>query len=127
MSWLTAPAADRFDKLNISKGPAGSFFCGRLDNMGLVMEEVKKQSIFTKEQGAVAGAVFTALVSVGIYLAGMAVDLDSRLDRLEEGVKILISADGKIVPSRETLESLYRTSALEQRIKRLEDREHAHR
>jgi hypothetical protein len=91
------------------------------------MEDDKKQPLITKEQGALVAATFTAIVSAGLYLTGVAVDLDGRLDRLEEDAKVLISPSGSIVPSRESLESLYRTRALEQRVERLEAHEHQHR
>ena len=91
------------------------------------MEEQRKQPLITKEQGATAATILTAFISAGVYLTGVAVDLDARLDRLEEDAKVLLSSDGGIVPSRESLESLYRTRALEQRVQRLEGREHQHR
>ena len=84
------------------------------------MENDGKQPLITKEQGAIVAATVTAILGAGMYLTGVAVDLDERLDRLEEDAKVLIGPGGSILPARESLEALYGVKALEVRLQRLE-------
>ena len=63
------------------------------------------------------------------YMIGVGVQLDGRIDRLEEDARLLLTPDGKIIPAPESIEAHYRAQALERelqvlrnRLERLEDR-----
>ena len=91
------------------------------------MEDQNKQPLITREQGTIVAATVTAILGAGVYLAGVAVNLDDRLDTLEEDAKVLIGPGGTIQPARESVEALYGLKALEARLERLEaDVRHHH-
>lgn len=86
----------------------------------------RNQPLITKEQGAIVASTLTAVLGFGAYLVTAAVDLDDRLDRLEEDAKVLIGPGGNIAPARESLEALYGVKALEARLGRLEEEVRRH-
>ena len=55
-----------------------------------------------------------------MFAAG--VQLDGRIDRLEQATRILLSPDGKIVPAPESVEAKYHAVALEREITALRER-----
>jgi hypothetical protein len=85
--------------------------------------------LIAREHAAIAAAVATAVGGLLAYTIGVGVQLDGRIDRLEEDARLLLTPDGKIIPAPESIEAHYRTQALERelqvlrnRLERLEDR-----
>jgi hypothetical protein len=50
------------------------------------------------------------------------VQLDGRIDRLEQATRILLGPDGQIIPAPESVEAKYHAQALEREITALRER-----
>jgi hypothetical protein len=50
------------------------------------------------------------------------VQLDGRIDHLEQATRILLAPDGKIVPAPESVEAKYHAESLEREVARLRHR-----
>ena len=50
------------------------------------------------------------------------VQLDGRIDKLEQATRILLGPDGQIVPAPESVEAKYHAQALEREVARLHHR-----
>lgn len=77
-----------------------------------------------------ANLVIGGLMALGgllAYLIGVGVRLDDRLDRLEEDAKLLVGADGRIIPARESIEASLRVKELEREIDVLRQTLNGHR
>ena len=59
------------------------------------------------------------MISVGVQL-------DGRIDRLEEDARLLLTPDGKIIPAPESVEAKYRSEALEREVQILRHRLEQH-
>ena len=56
------------------------------------------------------------------YLIGLGVQLDGRIDRLEEDARLLLTPDGKIIPAPESIEAKFHAQALEREVTTLRER-----
>lgn len=98
------------------------------------MQRRNKQELDSRDRPLIgmdkAGIFATVATLMGAALAysiGVGVELDGRIDHLEEDAKVLLTGDGRVAPSREGLESYYGLKALESRLERLErEVEHYH-
>jgi hypothetical protein len=86
---------------------------------GKIMAE-KDEALIRREHAAWVATGLTLAGGLLAYLISVGVQLDDRIDRLEEDSKVLIGDDGKIAPARESLEAYYGVKALEARIAHLE-------
>ena len=59
-------------------------------------------------------------------MISVAVQLDGRIDRLEEDARLLLTPDGKIIPAPESIEAKYRAEALEREVQVLRNRLERH-
>jgi hypothetical protein len=55
-------------------------------------------------------------------MIGVGVQLDGRIDRLEEDARLLLTPDGKIIPAPESVEAKYHAQALEREVTALRER-----
>lgn len=84
------------------------------------------EPLIAQEHAAVAAAIATALGGLLAYMISVGVQLDGRLDRLEEDARVLLTPDGKIVPAPESIEAKYRVEAAEREIQVLRSRLERH-
>ena len=84
------------------------------------MTQSPRDPLFPKDKGPIIAAVITALGSLLVFVIGVIIHQDERLDKLEQEAMVLIGGDGKIRPSAEALETKYHLEALQDRIERLE-------
>lgn len=84
----------------------------------------KDATLIKREHAAWVATGLTLAGGLLAYLISVGVQLDDRIDRLEEDAKVLIGDDGKIAPARESLEAYYGVKALEARIAHLESLVH---
>lgn len=86
--------------------------------------ERRDEALIKRDHAAMVATVLTLAGGLLAYMISVGVQLDARLDALEEDAKVLIGEGGKITPSRETLEAYYGVKALEARIAHLESLVH---
>ena len=86
----------------------------------------RRDPLIAQEHAAIAAAIATAVGGLLAYLIGLGVQLDGRLDRLEEDARLLLTPDGKIIPAPESMEAKYRAEALEREIQVLRSRLERH-
>lgn len=84
----------------------------------------RDEALIKKEHAAWVATGLTLAGGFIAYMISIGVQLDARLDALEEDAKVLIGSDGKIAPARESLEAYYGVKALEARIAHLESLVH---
>ena len=80
------------------------------------------EPLVSKEQAATVAAVLTALGGLLAWMVAAGVQLDGRIDHLEQATRILLAPDGKIVPAPESVEAKYHAEALEREVARLRHR-----
>ena len=86
----------------------------------------RRDPLIAQEHAAIAAAVATAVGGLLAYIIGVGMQLDGRIDRLEEDARLLLTPDGKIIPAPESIEAKYRTEALEREIQVLRNRLERH-
>ena len=81
-----------------------------------------REPLIAKEHAATAAALLTAVGGLLAWMVAAGVQLDGRIDRLEQATRILLSPDGKIVPAPESVEAKFHAQALEREITALRER-----
>jgi hypothetical protein len=81
-----------------------------------------REPLVAKDHAAAAAAILTALGGLLAWMFAAGVQLDGRIDRLEQATRILLSPDGKIVPAPESVEAKFHAQALEREITALRER-----
>jgi hypothetical protein len=81
-----------------------------------------REPLLAKEHAATAAALLTAVGGLLAWMISAGVQLDGRIDRLEQATRILLSPDGKIVPAPESVEAKYHAQALEREVTALRER-----
>jgi len=82
----------------------------------------RRDPLIAKDHAAIAAAVATAVGGLLAYLISVGVQLDGRIDHLEQAARILLAPDGKIIPAPESVEAKYHAEALEREVARLRHR-----
>jgi hypothetical protein len=75
-----------------------------------------------KDHAAAAAAILTAVGGLLAWMVAAGVQLDGRIDHLEQASRILLGPDGKIIPAPESVEAKYHAQALEREVTALRDR-----
>jgi len=81
-----------------------------------------RESLIAKEHAAGAAALLTAVSGLLAWMISAGVQLDGRIDKLEQATRILLGPDGKIIPAPESVEAKFHAQALEREITTLRDR-----
>ena len=81
-----------------------------------------REPLIAKEHAATAAALLTAVGGLLAWMIAAGVQLDGRIDRLEQATRILLGPDGKIVPAPESVEAKFHAQALEREITALRER-----
>jgi len=81
-----------------------------------------RESLIAKEHAAGAAALLTAVGGLLAWMISAGVQLDGRIDKLEQATRILLGPDGKIIPAPESVEAKFHAQALEREITTLRDR-----
>ena len=76
--------------------------------------------LIPKDKGPIIAAVITAVGSLLVFVVGVMIHQDERLDRLEQEARVLLDGNGSIKPSKEALQNYYHLEALAERVERLE-------
>lgn len=80
----------------------------------------REDPLIKRDHAAIVATALTMAGALLAYMINVAIQLDARLDRLEEDAKVLIGEDGRIAPAREALEAHYGVKALEARLALME-------
>jgi len=75
-----------------------------------------------KDHAAAAAAILTAVGGLLAWMITAGVQLDGRIDRLEQATRILLGPDGQIIPAPESVEAKYHAQALEREVSALRER-----
>lgn len=86
------------------------------------MTQTPKDPLIAKDHAAAAAAILTALGGLLAWMFAAGVQLDGRIDRLEQATRILLSPDGTIVPAPESVEARLHAQALEREVTALRER-----
>jgi len=86
------------------------------------MTDSPREPLIAKEHAATAAALLTAVGGLLAWMVGAGVQLDGRIDKLEQAARILLGPDGKIIPAPESVEAKFHAQALEREITALRDR-----
>ena len=78
--------------------------------------------LIPKDKGPIIAAIITALGSMLVFVIGVMIHQDERLDRLEQIGHVLLDEQGLVRPSKEATESFFRTEHLRERVERLEEK-----
>ena len=78
--------------------------------------------LIPKDKGPIIAAIITALGSMLVFVIGVMIHQDERLDRLEQIGHVLLDEQGLVRPSKEAAESFFRTEHLRERVERLEEK-----
>jgi len=81
-----------------------------------------REPLIAKEHAATAAALLTAVGGLLAWMISAGVQLDGRIDKLEQATRILLGPDGKIIPAPESVEAKFHAQALEREITTLRDR-----
>ena len=81
-----------------------------------------REPLIAKDHAAAAAAVLTAIGGLLAWMITAGVQLDGRIDRLEQAARILLGPDGKIIPAPESVEAKYHAVALEREVTALRER-----
>ena len=84
------------------------------------MTQSPRDPLFPKDKGPIIAAVITAVGSLLVFVVGVMIHHDELLDRLEQIGHVLLDEQGLVRPSKEALESFFRTEHLRERVERLE-------
>jgi hypothetical protein len=80
------------------------------------------EPLIHKEHAPLAAALLTALGGILTWMITAGLQLDGRLDRLEQAARVLISPDGAIVPAPESVQAKFHAEALEREVVALRQR-----
>jgi len=78
--------------------------------------------LFPKDKGPIIAALLTAVGGLLTWMITAGVELDGRIDRLEQATRILLGPDGQIIPAPESVEARFHAAALEREITALRER-----
>ena len=81
-----------------------------------------REPLIAKEHAATAAALLTAVGGLLAWMISAGVQLDGRIDKLEQATRILLGPDGKIIPAPESVEAKFHAQALEREITTLRER-----
>ena len=81
-----------------------------------------REPLIAKEHAAGAAALLTAVGGLLAWMISAGVQLDGRIDKLEQATRILLGPDGKIIPAPESVEAKFHAQALEREITTLRER-----
>jgi len=81
-----------------------------------------REPLIAKEHAATAAALLTAIGGLLAWMISAGVQLDGRIDKLEQATRILLGPDGKIIPAPESVEAKFHAQALEREITTLRER-----
>jgi hypothetical protein len=81
-----------------------------------------KDPLIAKDHAAAVAAILTAVGGLLTWMVTAGVQLDGRIDRLEQATRILLGPDGKIIPAPESVEAKYHAEALEREVTALRER-----
>jgi len=81
-----------------------------------------RDPLIAREHAAAVAAVLTAVGGLLAWMISAGVQLDGRIDRLEQATRILLGPDGKIIPAPESVEAKFHAEFLEMEVKILRDR-----
>jgi hypothetical protein len=82
----------------------------------------RRDPLIAQEHAATAAALLTAVGGLLAWMISAGVQLDGRIDKLEQATRILLGPDGQIVPAPESVEAKYHAQALEREVARLHHR-----
>jgi hypothetical protein len=81
-----------------------------------------REPLIAKDHAALAAATLTAVGGLLTWMITAGVQLDGRIDRLEQATRILLGPDGQIIPAPESVEAKYHAEALEREVTALRER-----
>ena len=81
-----------------------------------------KDPLVSKDHAAAVAAILTAVGGLLAWMITAGVQLDGRIDRLEQAARILLGPDGQIIPAPESVEAKFHAQALEREVTALRER-----
>ena len=82
----------------------------------------RRDPLIAQEHAATAAALLTAVGGLLAWMISAGVQLDGRIDKLEQATRILLGPDGQIIPAPESVEAKFHAQALEREITALRER-----